>query len=123
MTDPRIVTTHNRYKRPARKRKAVPLDVPEIASPKRKQAAPLTVEPILSRPAIVRKAKPGNDNRPEASSASVDDPPKSAIVTARKPGKRYADVPDLTPEEHKRWGDAAAALFREVARRAGGNDR
>jgi hypothetical protein len=26
---------------------------------------------------------------------------KSAIVTVRKPGTRYATVPDMTPEEHK----------------------
>jgi hypothetical protein len=26
-------------------------------------------------------------------------------------------VPDLTPEEHKRRGDAADALFREIVRR------
>jgi hypothetical protein len=41
----------------------------------------------------------------------------SVIVTARKPGKRYADVPDMTPEEHRRRGDAADALFREMKRR------
>jgi hypothetical protein len=42
----------------------------------------------------------------------------SAIVTARKPGKAIPDgwLPD-TPEEHKRRGDAADALFREIVRR------
>jgi hypothetical protein len=40
---------------------------------------------------------------------------KSAIVTIRKPGKGY--VPDLTPEEHQRRGDAAEALFREMKRK------
>jgi hypothetical protein len=35
----------------------------------------------------------------------------------RKPGKRFADVPDMTPEEHQRRGDAADALFREIQRR------
>lgn len=43
---------------------------------------------------------------------------KSAIVIARKPR-----APDLTPEEHQRRGDAADALFRELVRLAGGNDR
>jgi len=49
---------------------------------------------------------------------SVDQPPKSAIVTARKPGRRssFPDVPDKTPEEHRRRGDAADALFRERKR-------
>jgi hypothetical protein len=27
-----------------------------------------------------------------------------------------SDVPDMTPEEHKRRGDAADALFREMKR-------
>jgi hypothetical protein len=34
-----------------------------------------------------------------------------------------ADEPDMTPEEHKRRGDAADALFREMKRRATGKDR
>ena len=29
----------------------------------------------------------------------------SAIVTARKPGKRYSTAPEITPEEHQRRGD------------------
>ena len=29
-----------------------------------------------------------------------------------------ADVPDVTPEEHRQRGDAADALFRELKRRA-----
>jgi hypothetical protein len=36
---------------------------------------------------------------------------KSAIVTIRRRGKRFADVPDMTPEEHKRRGDGADAMF------------
>lgn len=40
------------------------------------------------------------------------------VVRPRKPR-----APDLTPEEHQRRGDAADALFRELVRRAGGNDR
>jgi hypothetical protein len=37
---------------------------------------------------------------------------KSAIVR----GKRFADVPDMTPEEHKRRGDGADAMFQEMKR-------
>ena len=46
---------------------------------------------------------------------------KSAIVTARKPAKAIPDgwLPD-TPEEHKRRGDAADALFQEMKRRISG---
>jgi hypothetical protein len=41
--------------------------------------------------------------------------PTLAIVTIRMGGS--ADVPDMTPEEHQRRGDAAEALFREMKRR------
>ena len=83
----RIVTTHYRYKRPPRKRKAVALEVPAIVR------------------AGTASAAPAEDRKP-------------AIVTARRPRKRYADVPDMTPEEHQRRGDAADALWRELLRRA-----
>ena len=33
-------------------------------------------------------------------------------------GSRFGDVPDMTLEEHRRRGDAADALFREIVRRA-----
>jgi hypothetical protein len=42
---------------------------------------------------------------------------KPPILTIRKLGKRVADVPDPTPEEHQRRGNAADALFREIERR------
>jgi hypothetical protein len=119
----RIVTTHYRYKPPPRKRKTAPLAGPTALTPKRKRVLrPADATKPEPASAIVRKTKPCNDNRPDPAPHD-NDVAKSAIVTARRPGKRYVDVPDLTPEEHKRRGDAAAALFREVARRAGGNDR
>ena len=49
--------------------------------------------------------------------APVDDDRKSALVTIRRKRAARADVPDMTPEEHKRRGDAADALFREMKRR------
>ena len=55
-------------------------------------------------------------------SPAANDNRKPVIVTARKPraGRGFADVPDMTPEEHKRRGDAAVALFREAVRRDSG---
>jgi hypothetical protein len=41
------------------------------------------------------------------------------IVTARRPRARSVEVPDMTPEEHRRRGDAATELWRELMRRAG----
>jgi hypothetical protein len=66
----------------------------------------------LDMPAIVRAGK----KAPVA--ATNGDDRKSAIVTAKNPHQRgrFGDVPDMTPEEHKRRGDAADALFREMKR-------
>ena len=80
-------TSTYRYKRPPRKRKAVPLEGPAIVAPRAKAA-----------PAIVqRDVKPSNNNRPA-------EQPTVAIVTARKPrGRKAAWVDDdaETPESVK----------------------
>jgi hypothetical protein len=68
----------------------------------------------LEVPAVVTRRKP-------ASKKAEVLAPASAIVTIRKPGKGY--VPDLTPEEHQRRGDAAEALFREMKRRIAAKTR
>jgi hypothetical protein len=84
-----VVHYEHRYKRPPRKKKPVAFEVPPV----------VRAEP-MHRP---------EDRRP-------DEPPaKSAIVTTRKRGR--GDVPDLTPDEHQRRGDAAEAMFREMKRR------
>ena len=88
----RIVTTHYRYKRPPRKRKAVP----------------------LQGPAIVRRGTA----KPEMPPAPANDDRKPAIVTAKRRPGRFGDVPDMTLEEHQRRGDAAGTLFREIVYRA-----
>ena len=49
--------------------------------------------------------------------------PKPTIVIARRRGKQFVDAPDMTPEKHRRRGDAANALFRELSARAAGKDR
>jgi hypothetical protein len=50
--------------------------------------------------------------------ATANDDRKSAIVIAKNPrGGRFGDVPDMTPEEHKRRGDAADAPRDEAADR------
>jgi hypothetical protein len=82
-----IVQYEYRYKRPPRKKKPV----------------------AIEGPAVVTRRKPASKK------AEAPAPAKSAIVTIRKPGKGY--VPDMTPEEHQRRGDAAEALFREMKRR------
>jgi hypothetical protein len=75
------------------------------------------------RPASSRYGKIAADEPPERP------PPaglkQSAIVTIRSPkGAMLAHLlEDLTPEEHRRRGDAADALFRTVVRRATGKNR
>ena len=120
----RIVTSTYRYKRPPRKRKAVPLEGPAIVSTKSSrrpvwekaaaEAAPVPEGAV--QPSTLREAErvpappPANDDR------------KPAIVTAKRRPGRFGDAPDMTPEEHRQRGDAADALFREMVRRATGED-
>ena len=133
----RIVTTHYRYKRPPRKRKAVALEAPAIITTKSRRRRPVggteetaaevqrapvperegAVQPSTSR-AAERVISPPHHS---ASPANYDRQP--AIITARRRGKRFGDAPDLTPEEHKLHGDAADALWRELVRRATAKDR
>ena len=96
----RIVTSTYRYKRPPRKRKAVPLEGPAIVTRRRDPR---------QRPGQ-QKPRAGTRRRPMTGS-------RRSSPRKRRPG-RFGDVPDMTPEEHQRRGDAADALFREIVRRA-----
>jgi hypothetical protein len=96
----RIVTCVHRPKRPPPKRKAT----------------------ALQAPAIVRKAKSGNDTRQREAEHLPAAEKKPAIVTARRRGQT-ADAPDITPEEFQRRADAADALWVELVRRATSKDR
>ena len=106
----RIVTSTYRYKPPPKRKRR---KLAEITGP----AVVTSVDPKkLRRPATRRKAtpQPANDDGQPATSSHHGT--KSAIVTARKVRSRRSDVPDMTPEEHKRRGDAADAMFREMKR-------
>jgi hypothetical protein len=62
--------------------------------------------------------KPGNDNLPDPPAAlRSTDGKKSAIVTVKRRPGRFGDVPDMTLEEHRRRGEAATELWREMMRR------
>ena len=94
----RIVTTTYRYKRPPRKRKAAPLDGPAI---------------------VRRGATPSQRASASTPTTSAnDDDRKSVIVTVKRRRSRFGDVPDMTLEEHRRRGEVADTLFREIVQRA-----
>ncbi len=100
----RIVTTQYRYKRPPRRAKAAAIEAPAIVRARkpadRSDRSLDPAEEMSSDPTL-----PANADR------------KPAIVTARRPrASRFGDVPDMAPEEHKRRGDAAAEMFREMQR-------
>jgi hypothetical protein len=96
----RIVTSTYRYKRPPPKRKAVPLE----------------------GPAIVTKRAPAPRQTSAPKPAAADDR-KPVVVTAKRWRGRFGDAPDLTPEEHRRRGDAADTLFRELKRQIAAGPR
>ena len=83
---------------------------------------------VALEPAVVRR------RRSAGAPADMDDGVDPAALTPplnpsppchnRRRGKRYADVPDMTPEEHRQRGDASQALWHELVRRATiGNER
>lgn len=110
-----IVTTHYRYKRPPRKRKPNPaaLAMPRIVTAKKPKSG--IVPTRVAKAAADQRQKPQVIAAAQVSAADR----KSAIVTVRNRKRAtVASEPDLTPEEHKRRGDAADALWREMVRRA-----
>jgi hypothetical protein len=141
----RIVTTAYRYKPPPRKRKAVALAGPAIVrkavslptdgqrkpgNDDRKPAPALrptdeTKSAIVTTTSRKREKFQNGTAEPDPEAASVNPTGgnKAAIVTVRRPGARRVNVPDLTPEEYQRRGDAADALWRELVRRATSKDQ
>jgi hypothetical protein len=117
----RIVTTHYRYQRPPRRKKAVTLEVPAVitaASKRRRVSAEAKAALAASL-----KQPPGEPERKPADAPQRA--AKAAIVTIRRQSTRILP-PDLlpeTPEEHRRRGDAADAMWRELVRRATGKSR
>jgi hypothetical protein len=125
----RIVTTHYRYKRPPRKRKAVAVEAPAVVITKSSRRQPVgrkeqaaaevrlhtpvpggkgALQPSTPR-AAARVAPPANDDR------------KPAIVTIKRKS-RFGDAPELTPEEHQRRGEAADAMWRGLVDQATAKD-
>ena len=89
-----IVRSTYRYKPPPRKRKAAPRAGPAIVTPKRKPVlAPTDAKKLDPAAAVVRKAKPGNDNRPDVVSQN-----KPAVVTPTSRKRRISDGPPLPLE-------------------------
>jgi hypothetical protein len=122
----RIVTSTYRYKRPPRRKKAVALAVPEIVAIPRKRGRKVATAPAVTSvqrgPKSDAPTSPQGEERLKAEPPASDDQ-KSAIVTVRKRGRRFADEPDVTPEEHRRVGDLADALWRDMVRRVTGKDQ
>jgi hypothetical protein len=104
MTDkppPAIVRTNYRHKPP----------------PKRKTPVAIPMRIVEAKPP--QKHLRGAVRRLGGDKGSAPAPEVPRIVTTTRKGRgRFGAVPDMTPEEHQQRGDAAEALFRELARRA-----
>lgn len=110
----RIVTTNYRPKRTPRKKRprSYPENMPAIVT----ASAP---KKGLRGPVIrLSEQQQANDNGQEQ-------PKRSTIVEPKQRPKTttiFGPVPDdYDPEEHRRTGDRAAELFREIVRRAARN--
>jgi hypothetical protein len=101
-----IVTTHYRPKRAPRKKRKQPALASAIVTP-----APLKKGPPRH---VVRL----RDQAPEkANGDGPEQPRRSAVVEPKRASRTFGPAPDLDEEEHRRRGDAADALFREIAPR------
>jgi hypothetical protein len=114
-----IVTSTYRYKRPPRKQKpAVPLEGPRIVTIRDKKRVTVeTPNQILTE--TVDPAREQAQAAPAESTPTATEARKSAIVTIRRKPERVLPpglLPE-TPEEHRRRGDGADAMFREMKRR------
>jgi hypothetical protein len=112
-----IVRYAHRYKHPPRKRKPVALEVPAVVRAGKRTAAGSTEAAARvsgSKPPL-SGAEAGQGNPTTSSAANRE----SAIVTVRS--RKAATIPPgllpETPEDHKRRGEATAAMRREMVRR------
>ena len=121
----RIVTTTYRYKPPPKRkgRKLAVITGPAIVAAKKSRHRVLEAAAAEVEEMHTARSERADDIQPSTppgkGSTPANDDRKSAIVTGRKPRSWRSDVPDMTPEEHQRRGDAADALFREMKRRIG----
>jgi hypothetical protein len=123
----RIIRTAYRHKRPSGKRKPVALEVPAVIVNGKNSRRPADSQ-VAAEVALVPRMRDGAMKSTTAVDAPRDRPvtgggkPKLSIVTARRP--RAVNLPPgllaETLEEHRRRGDAADALWRELVRRIAG---
>ena len=118
----RVVTAHHRYKRPPWKRKPVALEVPAVIVAK-KSRRPIGEEAAAEIPRhapVFRRKGAAQPSTPhDAARVAPQRAAKAAILTIRRQGARIIPPGLLaeTPEEHRRRGDAADAMWRELVRR------
>jgi hypothetical protein len=99
----RIVTYVHRYKRPARKRKAVALEIPTVVATEKSRRRPskqAAAESVSRSPRLQDgAAQPSTARDAECNGAVTTPTPvrKSAIVTAKR-GKRITAAPDADKE-------------------------
>jgi hypothetical protein len=109
----RIVTTTYRYKRPPRKRTAVVLEVPAVVMVKRGRR-PDDCERAAAEVPEEKSPRSRGEAAQSLAQPPANDDRKPAIVTIKRKS-RFGDVPDM--RGHRRRGEAADALWRELVRR------
>ena len=121
----RIVRTPYRHKRPPGKRKPVALEVPAVIVAK-KSRRPIGEEAAAEIPRhapVFRRKGAAQPSTPhDAARVAPQRAAKAAILIIRRQGGRIIPPGLLpaTPEEHRRRGDAADAMWRELVRRVRG---
>jgi hypothetical protein len=136
-----IVRTTYRYRPPPKRKQPAKISnrivgarAPQTSAPVNKEPVPVRRPPAQAAaigPRIVTAKKPrprsgiGPEHIAAARRDSVPADPQAAAVTAPrivtaspKRMTQFGPVQEMDAEEHKRRGDAAVALFKELVRRA-----
>jgi len=121
-----IVRASYRYKRPPKRKKPVTLEVPAVVTTKSSRR-PIRVKAAAEIPRhapVFRRKGAAQPSTPhDAARVAPQRAAKAAILRRQSariiPPGLLAD----TPEEHRRRGDAADALWRALVRRATGNEQ
>ena len=83
-------------------------------APRKKRTQPPLAQVIVT-PAPFKRGPPKHVIRLRDQQASQEQPQRPVIVEPKPTRSIFGDVADMTPEEHQRRGDAAEALFRQIA--------
>jgi hypothetical protein len=115
----RIVRTSYHCKRPLRRKKPVALEVPAVVTAKKQPPPPIGEKAAAEQQQLAPVSMGMQGAVQPSTSQKAERVAPAAVLTIRRQATRIIPPGLLadTPEEHRRRGDAADAMWRELVRR------